>query len=77
MTIKDYVTDLQKTGNTAFADKMMNTVNIWSNAACKGYCTAAMKKAGFSREQIASVLEELTAAFEEIAVEDAEKINGR
>ena len=74
MTVKEFLTDLQDTGNEDFAEKMQNTVHVWNNNACRGYCVAALQKAGYTREQIAAVSEELTAAFEEISVDDAARI---
>lgn len=74
MTVKEFLTDLQDTGNEAFAEQMQNTVHVWNNNACRGYCVAALQKAGYTREQIAGVLDELTAAFEEISVDDAARI---
>ena len=42
MTIKTFLNDLQTTGNKEFSEKMQDTVSIWDNNACKGYCIAAM-----------------------------------
>jgi len=47
---------------------------FWSNKACKGYCIAAMQGAGYSREQIREVLEEMTALFEDMSVEEAKEV---
>ena len=74
MTIREYLTDLQATGNAALAEEMQNAVHIWDNRAAAGYTTAAMQAAGFSRDQISSVLDELQKAFDEIAIEDAKQI---
>lgn len=74
MTVTDFLADIRETGNKAFEAEMQNTVNIWSNEACRGYCIAAMKAAGFTREQISKAVEELPAAFEDISVDDAAKI---
>lgn len=74
MTVKEFLADIQETGNKAFEAEMQNTVNIWSNEACRGYCIAAMKAAGYTREQIAEVVEELPAAFEDISIDDAARI---
>lgn len=78
MTVTDFLKDLRETGNKALEAEMQNTVSIWDNNACKGYCIAALQAAGYTKEQISGVLEELTAAFENIGVDDAAKIrNGR
>ena len=74
MTIREYLDDLQATGNAALAEEMQNAVNVWSNKACRGYCIAAMGAAGFSRDQISGVLDELQKAFDEISVDDAARI---
>jgi Holliday junction resolvasome RuvABC DNA-binding subunit len=74
MTVTDFLKDIRQTGNKAFEAEMQNTVNIWSNESCRGYVIAAMKAAGFTREQISKVVEELPAAFEDISVDDAAKI---
>ena len=72
MTVKEFTDGLQATGNKEFAEEMKSVTNIWSNTACKGYCAAAMRKAGYSREQIAGVLKNLSEAFEDISVSEAE-----
>jgi len=74
MTVKEYLTDLQKTGNKALAEEMQSVVSVWSNTACRGYTITAMKATGHSKEQISEVLEALSAAFDEITVEEAEQI---
>ena len=74
MTVKEYLNDLQKTGNKALAEEMQSVVSIWNNESCKGYCITAMKATGHSKEQISEVLEALSAAFDEITVEEAEQI---
>ena len=72
MTVKEFTDGLQATGNKEFAEEMKSVTNVWSNTACKGYCAAAMRKAGYSREQIAGVLKYLSEAFEDISVSEAE-----
>lgn len=74
MTIREFLDDLQETGNEELMKKMQDTVNVWDNRACRGYVITAMKKAGHTREQIWKVLEELAVAFEEVSVDDAAKI---
>ena len=74
MTIKEYLNDLQKTGNKALTEEMQSVVSVWSNTACRGYTSTAMKATGHSKEQISEVLEALSAAFDEITVEEAEQI---
>ena len=74
MTIKDFLAGLQTTGNKEFAEEMQNTLDVWNNNTCKGYCIAAMQAAGYTREQIAGVLQAMTAAFNDISVDDAARI---
>lgn len=79
MTIKDYLDSLQglphrSADGTTIAEAMRATTHIWDNDACKGYCIAAMQGAGYSREQIAGVLQELAAAFDAITVDGAARI---
>lgn len=74
MTVKDFLKDIRETGNKTFETEMQKTVSIWSNKACGGYCISAMKATGYTREQISEVLEKLAAAFDEISIEEAEKI---
>lgn len=74
MTVKEFMNGLQAAGNKALAEEMQNAANVWSNDACRGYCIAAMQAAGYTRNQISGVLDELTAAFEGISVDAAERI---
>lgn len=78
MTIKEYLQDLQglphksKDGQT-IADAMAEATSIWSNNACKGYALEAMKAAGLSEEQRAEVLHQMSIAFDDLTVEEAEQ----
>ena len=74
MTIRQYLVDLQNTGNAALAEEMQNAVHVWDNGACKGYTIEAMRAAGYTRDQISGVLDELQKAFDEISVDDAAKV---
>lgn len=79
MTIKEYVKDLEKVQHTdsnggKLSDRLLEITHIWSNDAARGYTTAAMQRAGYSREQISEVLSALSVAFDEIAIPEAEKI---
>ena len=74
MTIRQYLADLQNTGNAALAEEMQNAVHVWDNGACKGYTIEAMRAAGYTRDQISDVLDELQKAFDEISVDDAAKV---
>lgn len=77
MTIKEYlagVPDMKSKDGTSLRETMAETVNIWSNDACRGYCIDAMKHAGFTREQIQAVLSELRYSFNEKTETEAERI---
>ena len=78
MTIKEYMDELRKLPHKSpegqsIADGMAEVMSIWSNAACTGYCKAAMNDAGIPWEQQQEVLRCLRRAFDDISIEDAEK----
>lgn len=79
MTIQNYLDSLQELPHRSadgrtIADAMRETTHIWDNNACKGYCITAMQAAGYAREQIAEVLQAMTAAFDDISVDSAAMI---
>ena len=74
MTIRQFLDDLQGTGNKQLAEAMKDATSIWSNDAAKGYAIVALQAAGYTREQISSVLAEMTKAFDELDITEAEKI---
>lgn len=79
MTIQNYLDSLQglphrSADGRTLADAMRETAHIWDNNACKGYCIAAMQAEGYTREQIAGVLQAMAAAFDDISVDDAARI---
>lgn len=81
MTIKDYMEGLKATAKglknengADFVEIMAESVRIWSNNACKGYCIDAMQRAGYSREQISGVMACLRASFDDLTPEEAEQI---
>lgn len=80
MTIKEYIESLKalphknpKTGKT-IAETMIETVHIWDNEVCRGYCIVALKNAGFDDAQIATVSRALNRAFDDMTVEEAEAV---
>lgn len=77
MTIKDYLEKLPKMKSedgTTLKEEMYNTTHIWSNETCRGYCIYAMKQAGLDFETIKKVNRELSAAFDDLTEEDADKV---
>lgn len=79
MTIQNYLDSLQalphrSADGKTLADAMRETTHIWDNNACKGYCIAAMEAAGYTQEQTAEVLQKMTAAFDDISIDDAARI---
>ncbi len=84
MTVKKYLDDLNKTkleptspGQISFADACMESTEIWSNAACKGYLIRAGLSVGLDREQIMQLLQAMSWAFDDISVNQAIEIYER
>ena len=77
MTISEFLNRVPKMrstdGTTTLRQAMMDTVDIWSNEACEGYCLWAMRRAGLSQDQIAAVISELHEGFRTVSVEAAEQ----
>ena len=74
MTIKKYLEDLPPELNGSRKDILLNSVTLWSNDTCRGYCLKAMQKAGFKENQIKEVLEALYYSFDELTEGEAEKL---
>lgn len=77
MTINEFIESLPELKNdngTNIKEALLNTICIWSNDACRGYCLKAMQNAGFDDTQIAKVLNNLFYSFDEITIGEAEKI---
>lgn len=53
---------------------IVDFLDNWSNAACIGYAIQAMEGAGLPPDKIQQVLDELERAFDELTVQEAEKI---
>lgn len=70
MTIKEF----ENQTPAKFADVLKDSTCIWDNDSCRGYCILAMTAAGFSKEQIDSVLHEMYFAFDEKTIEEAAQI---
>ena len=78
MTINEYLNELKKLPHKSpegqsIAGGMADIMSIWSNNACKGYALEAMKAAGLSEEQRAEVLHQMSIAFDELTVDEAEQ----
>lgn len=73
MTVGEYVKKNLPTLPPEFLEVAFESVSIWSNDACYGYCIEAMERAGVDRETIAKVVRGLYRAFDELTVEEAER----
>ena len=72
--IADTKSMINKTDGSNRCDTLIDNAEIWNNDACKGYCILAMEDAGYNREQIREVLQKMTAAFDDISIDDAARI---
>ena len=57
-----------------FAEVLLQTVEVWTNSACLGYCIRAMENAGFDEEHIRSAVRGMNRAFDELTVEEAKEV---
>lgn len=81
MTIKTYLEGFQKSnpvpGNPdgpSFMETIMDTAEVWSNGACRGYFIQAAKIAGLDDESIRKILSAFGEAFEDLTVDEADKL---
>lgn len=76
MTIREYLESLpnmvSKDGQS-LRDGMMDSCEIWSNDACRGYCIEAMKEAGLPDEQIRQTVRVMRGLFDDMSIKTAEK----
>ena len=75
MTIHEYLNslpDLKTVNGKSLRDAMSETMDIWSNNACIGYCLDAMERAGVSEVQCAEVLQNLWTSFDTMTIDEAE-----
>ena len=72
--IADTKSMINKTDGSNLFNTLIDNAEIWNNDACKGYCILAMADAGYHREQIREVLQKMTAAFDDISIDDAARI---
>lgn len=78
MRYKDFIAEIEKlphksTNGRTLADMYAESVEIWSNYACIGYCKIAMQKAGLDEGSIDRVITELHHAFDDYSIDEAEK----
>lgn len=82
MTIKEYMIKLEEVsknlipqGNSKnYSEMMQETVDIWSNESCKGYIIHALENMECDRDFINKVLMQLKYSFEELTIDEAERI---
>ena len=79
MTINEYFEKLrelptQSKDGKDIADIMANVAQIWDNAACEGYCVAAMREAGIEEADRERILTALRKELEMLTVDQARKI---
>ena len=78
MTVKQYIDSMSKAKRTELAgqpslmETMLEQTDIWSNNACRGYLVSACIGMGMERKQIDQLMDSLTAAFDNLSIEDAE-----
>jgi predicted transcriptional regulator len=75
MTITAYLQKMnQATDNSSLLEAMQDTTDIWSNNACKGYAISAAIAAGLDKQQTGRLIDALEAAFDEMTVDEAERL---
>lgn len=81
MKISSYIEDLKqcklkpgKPGMPSFMDAMLDSVDIWSNEAAKGYALTAAKRMGMNESQIDELLHQMRLAFDDLTVDEAAQI---
>ena len=74
MKIAQYIKKNAEKLPPKLAELLTEETSIWTNEACCGYCVAAMESAGFRRDQIIEMMIHLSHAFDEISVEEAERV---
>lgn len=78
MTINEYLDGVRKLNfqskdGVNLADTMADSMEIWCNNSCIGYCILALERAGQNREQIKEVLKKLHGAFDDMSVDEAKQ----
>lgn len=57
-----------------FLDVSVETLDVWSNDACRGYCICALKGAGMDNETINKIVGSLHGYFNDLTVDEAAEI---
>lgn len=78
MKISDFI--IQSKSLAGFQDRtgrnmqqaVLETTDVWSNAACTGYCYAALKQAGVGMDEIGNILMALSDCYDRYTVAEAE-----
>ena len=81
MTIKEFM-DGNKALDNRFtspsgeklSETMAKCTSVWSNASAKGYLIRATQMLKMSREQTQTLLERMDWAFDDLTVEEAERV---
>lgn len=81
MTIKDYMSKqreqderLKSADGVLYSEMMADTMDVWSNNACKGYLIEAAQSEGLTPEAIKNLLNALEWAFDTRTVDEVESI---
>lgn len=81
MTIKEFMEKNQALDNKftnpdgkKLSEVMAETASIWSNDSAKGYVIKAAQSLKMSRKQIDELLQRMQWAFDDLTVEEAEKL---
>ena len=73
MKVAEYIQKNKEAMPAELAEMLSQETSIWSNDACYGYAIIAMRNAGYKEKEIDTLIRYLHSAFEEYAVEEAEK----
>lgn len=63
-----------KNGGPAWDEVIADTVDIWSNYSCLGYCVAAAQRMNLDGETTKELISQLHRVFDDITVAEAEQI---
>ena len=73
MKVAEYIQKNKEAMPAELAEILSQETSIWSNDACYGYVIIAMRNAAYKEKEIDTLIRYLHSAFEEYAVEEAEK----
>ena len=81
MTIKEFMESNKALDNQftnpdgeKYSETMAECTRVWSNAAAKGYVIRAAQHLKMNREQIKTLLIRMEWAFNDLTIEEAEKV---